>query len=119
MNKLQKLITDKLVSGKSYRRIEEECGVNHVSLSQYHKGLIPEGKNLAILGRYFGVEYWRLVEAVDTEASSAERPTYAGENRRTKVILRLLVETLLPLSEEEQLAWLLKIRTELKDASQG
>jgi len=62
MNKLQLLITEKLSMGKSYRDIEKETGVNHNSISAYHKGSIPHGKNLAILGKYFRVDFWELVE---------------------------------------------------------
>ena len=47
MNKLQVLITDKLREGKSFRQIAEESGVNHVSISQYHKGIEPDGKNIS------------------------------------------------------------------------
>ena len=31
MTHLQKLLGEKLAEGKSYRRMEEECGVNHNS----------------------------------------------------------------------------------------
>ena len=87
MNLLQKLINGELVSGKSYRELEKRTGVNHVSLSDYHKdGVVPSGKNLAKLGEYFKVEYFKLVEP----AQAADNP--ATEDERLKVAYQMFVK---------------------------
>ena len=72
MNMLQKLLAEKLAEGKSYRRMEEECGVSHNSLSDYHqKGKIPHhGKNLALLARYFNVGIESLLDTVHDSSVS-------------------------------------------------
>lgn len=64
MNRLQLLITEKMAEGKSYRDIEHDTGVSHVSLSKYHKGSTPDGKNLAVLSKYFRVDFHELLEAM-------------------------------------------------------
>lgn len=59
------LITEKLAENKSYRRIAEECGLNHVPLGRYHRNEVePDGKTLAVLGKYFNVDFWELMENV-------------------------------------------------------
>ena len=73
MNRLQVLITDKLREGKSFRQIAEESGVNHVSISQYHKGIEPDGKNLAKLAKYFRVDFWELVENQKVSTADAHK----------------------------------------------
>jgi transcriptional regulator with XRE-family HTH domain len=77
VNKLQGLITEKVKEGKSYRDIENECGINHVSISQYHKGVTPNGKNLAILADYFRLDYWELVEVKEHQG---EAPANFGKD---------------------------------------
>jgi len=75
MTKLVDLITEKITEGKSYRDIEHESGVNHVSISQYHKGTEPNGKNLAKLATYFRCDFWDLVKK-DDEASLPAAPSH-------------------------------------------
>lgn len=63
MDYLKDLIREKLEANKSYRRIGEECGINHVSIARYHNGeATPTGKNLALLAKYFHVKMEDLVE---------------------------------------------------------
>lgn len=72
---LQKLITERMAEGKSYRDIEHECGVNNVSIAQYHKGAVPRGKNLAMLAKYFRIsDFWLLVEPADQAVVTFKRP---------------------------------------------
>jgi transcriptional regulator with XRE-family HTH domain len=69
MTLLQQLLEEKLAEGKSYRRISEKCHVNYVSLSKYHQGkATPEGKNLALLAKFFNVDYWLLLEDAQEHA---------------------------------------------------
>lgn len=70
MNKLQQCIGEKLAAGKSFRDMEHESGVSHVSISKYHKGATPDGKNLAKLGKYFHVDYFTLLDPVDSHSKS-------------------------------------------------
>ena len=110
MNRLQTLITAKFNEGKSYNRLESEIGVNHVSLSQYHKkGVAPSGKNLALLAKYFRVDFWDLLEEVNEPSAQNSDQNY---ERRHSAELRLLFDELVDLSPTEQLELLLKIRRE-------
>jgi len=106
MNWLQKLIHEKLQEGKSFRQLGKECGINHVSLSQYYKGLEPDGKNLAILGKYFRVNFYDLLELGDN--SNKQIPSTNSES----VEIRLIAEELKDLSPTEQAEWLWRIRKE-------
>ena len=73
MTKLQQLITNSMESGKSYRRIGEECNINHVSIARYHKGeSTPNGKNLAILEKYYRMPLEDLVEPVKRSRDDAD-----------------------------------------------
>lgn len=65
MNLLQHLISEEMANGKSYRKIGEKCSppINHVSISQYHRGEVaPDGKNLAVLSKYFNVNFEDLLD---------------------------------------------------------
>jgi transcriptional regulator with XRE-family HTH domain len=64
LNLLQELITEKMSEGKSFRDIEHETGVSHVSIGKYHKGSTPDGKNLAILAKYFNQDFYVLLASV-------------------------------------------------------
>lgn len=114
MNNLQRMITEKLESGKSYRRIGEECKIDHVSVSRYHQGLsTPNGKNLAILEKYFNTKMENLVESGPVTASSSRLDDdYIGKDRRHALELRLIIAELEGLSPTAQLEWLLRIRKE-------
>lgn len=115
MTKLQNLITAELSKGKSYREIAEKSGINHVSLTQYHRDEVqPGGKNLAILAKYFGVDFWELIEDDNRDSTNraGSSDDHEGEDRRSAVELRLLIDELKDLSPTEQLEWLLKIRKE-------
>lgn len=70
MNRLQQCIGGKLAAGKSFRDMEHESGVSHVSISKYHKGGTPDGKNLAMLGKYFHVDYFTLLDPIDSPQKS-------------------------------------------------
>lgn len=114
MNKLQVLITSKLAEGKSYRRIADEAGLNHVSISKYHSDKVtPDGKSLAKLAKYFNVDFWDLLEDVnEAGAVSAPAEIEAPIERRLPPEMRLIVDELKELSPTEQLEWLLRIRKE-------
>lgn len=72
MNRLQKLLTDKLKTGKTLRDIARETEVSHSSLSRYHqKGSEPDSVNLVRLAAYFGVEFHELLEPYDPK-----KPTF-------------------------------------------
>lgn len=57
MNMLQRLITAKLEEGKTLRGIARESGVSHVSIGKYHEGSKPNARSMAMLAKYFGVDY--------------------------------------------------------------
>ena len=82
MTKLQIMLADKIKEGKSCRQIAEDSDINHVSISKYHKGTEPNGKNLAKLAKYFNVDYWELVE---------KAPTRTVEHKITESTLNLEV----------------------------
>jgi phage repressor protein C with HTH and peptisase S24 domain len=56
----------KLAEGKTYRQIGSECGINHVSIGQYHKGITPDAKNLALLAKYLRVEFSDILSDLDS-----------------------------------------------------
>lgn len=66
MTRLQHLIGNELSEGKTYRQIALDIGLNHVSISQYHKGIIPDAKNLAILSKYFRINFADLLIEMDS-----------------------------------------------------
>jgi len=110
MNRLQELLTGKLAEGKSFNRMAHEIGINHVSLIQYHKeGVQPNGVNLAILARYFGVKFEDLVDSVTPPSGQDKQQS---KERRQALELRALYDELGDLSPTEQLEWLLRIRKE-------
>jgi len=68
VNVLQKLLIDKLRTGKSLREISRESGVGHSNLSRYHKtGTEPDSVNLSKLASYFGVEFYELLEPINSK----------------------------------------------------
>lgn len=76
MNVLQKLLLDKLRAGKSLREISRESGVGHSNLSRYHKnGTEPDSVNLSKLASYFGVEFYELLEPINTKKRFDLGPT--------------------------------------------
>lgn len=106
MNKLQILITEKMAEGKSYRQIERECGVNRVSIHQYHYGMIPTGKNLAILAKYFKIDFWLLVEKPEKPVNRDNMQT------RHEWEVRLFVDEIMKLSPVARARLLLSTRKE-------
>lgn len=109
MNKLQILITEKMSEGKSYRQIERECGVNRVSIHQYHYGMIPTGKNLAMLAKYFKIDFWLLVEKPVKPVKSVKRDNM---QTRHEWEVRLFVDEIMKLSPVARARLLLSTRKE-------
>jgi len=112
VNRLQELIGGKLAEGKSYRRIGEECGIDHVSVSNYHrKGKIPQhGKNLALLAKYFRTPIDELLE----EVKPSGPPHYPASPEHM-----LLEQEVADLSETEQLEVIVILRKWKKDRAQN
>ena len=116
MNNIQRLINEKMESGKSYRRIGEECKISHVSIARYHQGeSTPNGKNLAILGKYFNAKIEDLVEPVTLPGHAAQDvKEYGDEDSRLAPLKRLILTELDPLTESEQ-AEVLRTILEMKE----
>lgn len=105
MKKLQELLEESLANGQSFRSMSEKCGINHVSLSQYHKGLDPDPKNLAVLSKFFRVDLAELADSEENERVSDPRRQHSTE-------IKLIVDELDGMDSTELLELLLKIRKE-------